>query len=221
MITAYFVISPILITVGTVLRAMAEPGSPNLAHGWFWVLTQPLSWILLFVVVVEIHNKILHELSGFRSLGQLTIRLATALLAVLYLLMAGSESLRLWGEFWLHQQQTLFVVLTLFCAVIVGFAAYWEIPISRNVWLLIVPFGLMIGGNAFFLSLRDLLDSDSINGIRSVVMPLLVISSFGTGALMFSKAGEKTMQHIARPDPAGVIGQLEAMNDALRRVLLR
>jgi len=219
--TSYLVISPILITVGTVFRAMNDPGTPNLIHGWFWVLTRPLAWIVPFMVIVEIHQGILDRFSGFKSLGQLVMKVATGLLAVLYLLTATNQSLPLWRDFWLHQQQVLFVVLTLLCIVVIGFAAYWELPISRNIWLLIVPFTLMIGGTAFFTSLSHLLDADSIETLRSVVMPLVNILTFGTGALLFSKAGENTRPHTARPNAPEVFGQLETMNNALIRVLLR
>jgi len=221
-VITYLIASPVLIVAGSVFRATSDPKSPNLIHGWFWVLTQPLSWILLFVVVVEIYNRILDEFAGFRALGRFAVGVATVLLAVLYLLMAGSRSLRFWSEFWQHQQQSLFVTLTLFCALIFGFVAYWEIPISRNVWLLIAPFGLMIGADAFFLSAHDLLGADGlVLKAYSVATPLFVIVSFGAGTSMFSTAGEEIGQRVARPDSSVLLDQVDAMNQVLERMLVR
>ena len=205
-------------------------GLYSAAYGWFWAVTQPALWVLLFCVVIEAFNHMLKGYEGLQKLGQLGSNLALGTLALVVLAMVvldppvdGASSP--WGIFWIRQERSVYLGLTAICLLLVSVGAYYGLVVSRNVATVFAVFGLFFLRHAGLLVFRDHLGAEFFT-FKHTLGPILYIAWVVAGTFAFTRIGEERPleETVAqRGDASGTAGhlarQLESVNQLLLRVL--
>lgn len=188
----------------------------------FWSWTQPLFWTLTLLVLVETYNHVLGRLRGFHSVGQLFLRAASVGVGGLYVWMTFSGSPASWFDFWLAHRLGLFVAAATFFFLIAAFAKVLQTPFSRNDHLIILVFGLLVGGGAVALTLREVW-GNKVYGVAAIVMPLINLFTSAYAARRFSVDGEIVLlpNEGEADDEAEMLENLEAMNRTLGKTRRR
>jgi len=204
----------------------ADPrGSVRVIYGWYWVVSQPLQWTLLFCVLVELYNNMLKGFRGFQQLGKLVMKGASATVGLLFLAMILLEKPSSeWKHFWAFNQRNIYVALTLLSLLLLVAALYFGLQVARNVRILYTAFAIYFASEAILRTIDGLgwkFPDDNVGYVISVVYAGCVLYP----ALSVSLDGE-TIRRPASPAwphnrraEAEISGGLQSFNDQLSRIL--
>ena len=209
--------------------AMRAWGQNSPAFGWLWMTTQPVLWTLLFCVVMEGYNCMLSPYKGLRRLGELGTYGALGAVSVVILGMiildpVGDGTASVGLRFWMHQERSVFLALSVVCALLAFVGVYCRLTVPRNVLLLFSVFGLIFVTQAVLLTFRNHL-GPTFRGIKDLLSASLYIACVLAGTFTFSLAGEKHPEGAeagwsADAATARVVTRwLEDVNQVLLRVL--
>ena len=97
-----------------------------------------------------------------------------------------------------------------------------QTPFSRNDHLIILVFGLLVGGGAVALTLREVW-GNKVYGVAAIVMPLINLFTSAYAARRFSVDGEIVLlpNEGEADDEAEMLENLEAMNRTLGKTRRR
>lgn len=198
-------------------------------YRWFFFLSRPVWWLLSFLVVLEVYNRMLAGYRGFQRLGDLAKygalgSVAVVICAIVVLDPVGAGPSTLAVKVVLLQQRAVYVALTTLCLILASFAAVFRLDIPKNVQHVFAVFGLMFSGFAVLDTLQAHIGND-IQAFRAIAIPVLYVASLVAGSVLFSPNGENA------PVPAGsrsplsaesealTVGRLEGFNELLLKVL--
>ena len=197
----------------------------SVVYGWYWVVGQPLTWMLYFCLLVEIHNRMLAGFRGFERLGQVLIYVASGTVGVIFLAMTLLEtSLEEWSQFWVLQERSIYIALTLFSLFLIFFALYFRLRVPRNVKVLFGAFTMIFASLAVVQVLGDIMGERGAS-VERLVRTALSLLCMACGTFAFSRAGEMEPAPVEirqRLDPqaeADLANGLENLNDVLLRIL--
>ncbi len=200
------------------------------AYGLLYVATQPVVWALYFLVILELYSLALEDFPGVRRLGRLALAsaLGAVTLTCLVLLMVDQQAGIDPSPFLSYlalEERSVFLTLCGVTLLLLLFAAYFRLPVRRNVLILWACFGSYFLVNAALLALRWHLGAD-FRPLRNVLNPVCYGLALLSAALFVSPAGEIVTRRV-RPvwgtrDPdleTALSLQLRGFNEALVKVL--
>ena len=224
-----YLVATTLLSIGASLLYQVVAGDPRgsvqVIYGWYWVVSQPLQWTLLFCVLVEIYNNMLRGFRGFEQLGKLVMKGVSAAVGLLFLAMILLEKpSSSWGQFWHFSQRNIYVALTLLSLLLLVATLYFGLQVSRNVRILYAAFAIFFASAAILMTINGLgwkFPPGNVGYVISVVYAGCMLYA----ALSVSLEGET----IRRLDPPGwllnrraeaeISGGLQSFNDQLSRIL--
>ena len=204
-----------------VLREYAVGKSPlAVMYIYYWVVTTPVGWMLLFVLVLEAGTRMLDGYAGLERLGQIVIYVLMGLTGVLFVCMTVLDvSLATWNQYWAAQENAVYAALTGVCFLLFAMAKGFRLQVNRNVKIIFGSLGVLFALNAGFILLGNLgakLDPAVIRPLMGVVTVVFT----GAGTILFSRLGEdsRTIPTLdANPARAGAA--LRDVNAVLLQVL--
>ena len=110
--------------------------SPQL-YGWFYVISQPITWALYLCVLIETYSRTVEDYGGLQRLSQLAtygIAVCVGVFVMTIVILDSSGNLpvsRLIGH-WIPAQRSIFLGLIMFCVALVAFVAYFHLRVPRN-----------------------------------------------------------------------------------------
>ena len=199
-------------------------------YGLLYVLTQPILWVLYFLVILELYSRALEEFPGLRRLGQLVlfsalgaIGLACSSLMVLDQ-RAGIDPYPFLAYLAL-QERSVYIALSALAILLLFFASHYRLPVRRNLLVLWACFGGYFVWNAALLSLRFHLGAD-FRPARILLNAVAYDAAVLGVTLFVSRAGETEIRRVRplwgagdRNLEAAVSHQLQSFNEALVKVL--
>ena len=200
-------------------------------YRWFYFVGQPLWWLLSFLVVLEIYQRMLAGYRGFQRLGELAKygALGTVALVVSVLIAAdsaGNGPGTLAVRAILVQQRGVYISLTVLCLLLASFAVVFHLSIPKNVQHVFGVFGIMFAGFAVLETLKAHLGNE-VAQFHAMAGAVLHIGCMLTGAYLFSRAGEvvdapvfgHSVLALDTGTEAVLVGRLEGFNQLLLKVL--
>jgi hypothetical protein len=198
-------------------------GLESSVYRWYFIFSRTVYSTLLLLVLTEVYQRMIEGLAGLRRLGQLLATLALALAAFIVfgsLFLDSNALMRTIIHFWIVQERSIFLSLSIFAVGLVGFAVYFHLSPPRNVLVILAVFGLSFVAQAFLRALLALL-GDGFRPARDLLASLEQNLCFLAGALAFSKSGEQAQgpaPGLASPSRGSeAVDRLAAINRALMR----
>lgn len=209
------------------LPAFRYPGATW--YRWFYFITQPVFWLLSFLVVLEVYSRMIAGYRGFQRLGDLAKYAAlggAALVITMVILLDASDSgpSTVAVQVIMLQQRAVYVALTTLCLILASFAAVFHLAIPRNVQYTFAVFGLMFSGFAVLDTIGAHLGGEA-RMVQTIAVPVLYVGGLVAGACLFTAAGEQAAERVHGFSPLSgesesmVIGRLEGFNQLLLKVL--
>jgi hypothetical protein len=200
------------------------------SYSALYVPTQPIIWVLYFLLILELYSIMLEDFPGVRRLGRLVLYTALGTVAgVCSVLILVEQQTAADGypvlSFLALQERSIFLGLGVLTLLLLLFVAHYQLSIPRNVWVLVASFGGYFLANALLVAVRWYLGGE-FTPIRNVLSPLLVLAAFLGSVAMLSKAGEAEKRPISslwgarnRELEATLAQELRGFNRVLLKVL--
>jgi hypothetical protein len=200
------------------------------AFGLLYVVTQPLLWVLYFLVILELYSAALEEFPGIRRLGRLVLFSALAAIAlacaglVLVDQRTGVDPFPFLAYLVL-QERSVYIALSAITLLLLVFIGHYRIPVRRNVLILWTCFGGYFILSAILLTLRWYFGAQ-FAPVRNVSNTGFYILALVGATVFLSRAGETELRPM-RPMWGGrnremelaLSIQLQNFNEALVKVL--
>jgi hypothetical protein len=196
-----------------------------------WVATQPVLWLLYFLIILEIYSIMLQDFQGIVQLGRFVLLagVGAATLGCWLLVTVGGRAGPFRYPFLAYlalQERGVFFCLSAAMLIVVAFASYYRIRPARNVRVLCASFGGYFIVNGIFLVLYRFVGDDFLVS-RTVLNGFSYCLALLGAAACISAAGEVAADSAAPPaEPDANLEralslQLESFNQALVRVFRR
>lgn len=195
------------------------------AYNRFWRATEPVTWLLNTLVVLELCALIFKEYRGIQVLGRRTIygSLAAAVLISLILL----------APTWRHSSQPILSVqrflmvergvdsaLVILLLLLLVFLALLPIPLSRNVVIHSILYATYFLSGSIGIFIANVTSAGTTTVISACLMGVSFLCLTAWNALL-SRAGETKVAVMPKPLPAAyeqrLVEQLESINATLLR----
>ncbi len=195
-----------------------------------YVFSQPVLWVLYFLVILELYSRMLQDFRGVRRLGQLvalaTLGSATAACCALLVLNQGSGSFRYPFLFYLaRQEQSVFLCLSAATLVVVCFVSYYRLAVARNLWILCASFGGYFFVSTALWALYQYIGDDLYQS-RTLLNGFFFLASLLGATVFVSRAGETAAAPISalwgesnKERELDLLLRLQGMNQTLAKVL--
>lgn len=199
-------------------------------YGLVYLVTQPILWILYFLVVLELYSVTLDEFPGIQRLGKLVLfsALGAVALACGTLMVVDHEAGIDPSPFLLHlalQQRSVFITLSAVTLLLLLFIGHYRLPVPRNVLILWACFGGYFISSAVLLTLRWHFGAD-FKPIRDLSNAVFYFLALAGATIFLSRAGETETRPIrplwggrSRELELNLSLQLQNFNEALVKVL--
>jgi len=194
------------------------------AYQKFFVLTEPLEWLLYVLVVLEIYALVLGDYRGLSTVGRwaLIIAVLVALLASGVSLMAPSQ---LTGQghlmrYYYLAERAVYFSLVVFLLSILGILMQYPITLSRNITVHSMVFSVYFLGNSvlyLLLSMRGYGSAPMVGYALSVV----TLAAVGAWLVMLNPAGELLTLRLRPHWMPGREEELASQLTHLNAILLR
>jgi hypothetical protein len=193
-------------------------------YAYFYFLTQPITWFLHAMVVLEVFRVALRSHPGVSTVGRYTVTISVVLAVVMSLgslLVAGqggdTRYLRLETFFLL--ERVIYSSLLVFVLLLAGFLAYYPVPLTRNAMVHTTVLGVYFISRATLWVVRNLAGPD-LTSVLNLSFVLLVCLCVASWAVFLTPAGEAEVTRVRRYDAADeerLVAQLDALNNSLSR----
>ena len=188
-----------------------------------YFVTQPITWILYLLVLLELNQAALRNHPGIASFGRKFVGWAligatVASLASLFLDLSSPSSGSAYVATFLLIERLVMLSLLLFLLLLTAFLAYFPIPVNRNLVIHARIFAIFFFFKTLVLIFRNMMSGDTIYTINTAVQVLSLVCLTGWITLL-SKEGERVAAPSSRwRDTASeqrVLAQLDAINQTL------
>lgn len=193
-------------------------------YAWFYLVTEPLTWLLYALVTLEIYQSVFRTLPGISKLSRYAILTATGIAVTVstlsLMLQADTASKFPTLELYFTLERSIFLSLLTFVLMVVVFLAFYPVPVHKNAAIYSGVFALYFGVKTGAFLVRTLGGPDyalpaSLAGI------LASITSGLLWATLLSRAGEMRRARSGRSLSEGrekqLVAQLQSFSDSLLR----
>jgi hypothetical protein len=207
------------------LSYILRPNTNAYAHGYF--ITAPVFWILLASVLLELFQLTLKDHVGVASIGRKAVTWALIVSAVIasstlaldlqYTKAESQFNSALLMNFFLLERLIMTSLLVLLLC-LVGFLAYFPVPLARNVRVHICVFAVYFAIRTGLSFVRSVFGAEWVPTIN-VFSHLLGIACLLTWTTLLARVGETTplVRHSDSESESRLLAQLEAINETLLR----
>jgi hypothetical protein len=218
--TTYVAVECGLGLTGLLIRSSSRPDA-NKIYAWLYVLTEPITWILQFLALLEIYNLVLKPHRGIATLGRWALTAGLGISVILSGLTLG-WNLELKGPPLLEQYLVVarFVTGTLlvFVLLIIVFLVYFPVSLNRNTVLHCGVFAAYFFIKTVSLTVRNVMGVE-YTSIENLTKATFVSLCFLVWIVFLNRRGETEIVkagHGSNPDDeARLLRQLDAINDTL------
>jgi hypothetical protein len=217
----YLIFATLRSSVSTILAQKSN------AYQKFWVLTEPIEWLLYVLVVLEIFALVLQDYRGLATFSRwaLITAVLVALLASGISLMAPSQSTQSHlMRYYYVAERAVYFSLVAFLVSILGFLLQYPITLSRNIVLHSMVFSVYFLCNTvlyLLLSMRGFAVLPQVSEALSAV----TLAAIGAWLVLLNPAGELRKLRVRPQWMPGqedvLVGQLNQLNAALLRATRR
>jgi hypothetical protein len=207
------------------LRAtvLAYLGQGSNAYQKAWVLTEPVEWLFLAMVVLEIYALVLQDYRGLSTASRWAViaAVAIALLASALSLIAPSQSSQSHlMRYYYVAERAVYFSLVVFLISILGFLMQYPITLSRNIVVHSMVFSVYFLGNSFIYLLLSTRGYGSLP-VVTYALDAVTLAALGAWLALLSPAGELRklrIRHYTQPGrEEELVNQLGRLNAALLR----
>jgi hypothetical protein len=194
------------------------------AYQKFFVLTEPLEWLLFVLVVLEIFALVLQDYRGLATVGRwaLITAVLVALLASGITLMAPSQT-TIQGHlmrYYYVAERAVYFSLVVFLLSILGFLMQYPITLSRNIIVHSMVFSIYFLGNTVLYLLLSMSGAGSAPAVGHA-LSAVTLAAVGAWLMLLNPAGEVRKLRLRPQWMPGreeeLVSQLNHLNAALLR----
>lgn len=192
----------------------------------FWVVTEPLVWLLCILMVLELYRLILEKHPGLYTLGRwvmyaaLVISVTVSILSLLpKITPAMPQASKVMG-YWLATERGVDSSLAIFIFLMLIFLSRYPVPLSRNVVVHAIVFSIFFLSNTVVYLARSLFGLHLIDQINLIMMAIPAVCVLAW-LFLLNPQGEQV--RAAEPSSMGpeheerVLHHLNALNATLLR----
>ncbi len=207
------------------LGALAVIGPKTNIYQKIWVLTEPIEWIFLVLVVLEIYSLVLADYRGLATVGRwaLVTAVVVALCASAISLMAPSQ-LTTQGQlmrYYYIAERGVYFSLAVFLLTILAVLMQYPITLSRNIIVHSIVFALYFLGSTLLYLLLSMFGKQTLEAVGYATAGI-TLAAVCIWLAMLSPAGELRKQRLRPVWMPGreeeLVHQLNSLNTALLRV---
>jgi hypothetical protein len=212
------------------LGYMASLDSTSRPYQDAYVLTEPISWFLSAVVVLELYSLVLADYQGLYTVGRwaLIIAVTLALLASALSLLVpsiGKQQESLLGGFsvlryYYVAERAVYLSLIVFLLTILFVLLQYPITLKRNIVVHLVVFLVYFLGNTVAYLVVSMVGWDAVKAVRYPLWAVTV-GSLGAWLALLNPAGEMRKVRLRPAWMPGKEEQLVSQLNSLNAALLR
>ncbi len=200
------------------------------AYFWLFYTTQPILWILYFLLLLEFYSLMLEEFPGVRRLARILLfsglGTAVTVCSILMIVEKPPGSIEApWLTFSVLQDRSVFFCLSALTTLFFLLVSYYRLPISRNLWVLSGSFGGYFILSSALSAVFGYLGED-FTTTRNVANSVSYLTALLCASLLLSRAGELKDHRFPVPWARGnrelelaLMAQLRDFNQVLGRLL--
>lgn len=197
-----------------------------LVYYYFWVATEPITWIFHTVVVLELYRLVLEKHKGLYTVGRWAMFVGMATSIILSLVSLIPRMSRALAEqsrtmFWyLYMERGVMLGLAIFLLFMMGFLVLYTVPISRNVRVHARIYSVFFFSNFLTFLLQSLFGLHVFSWTNAIAGAISTACVFAWLFLLSPKGEEvKTSHAIVSPDQERrILMQLDALNATLLKI---
>lgn len=194
------------------------------AYGWFWLMTEPVVWVLFGYAVFELTSVALREYRGLASVGRkglvaalgLSVAVSVATLCVDLSQSPGDFPVLLACNL---ARRAIWSTLSLYLLLLAGFLLWYPVPINRNLLLHTALLTLYSLADTALLFVRNLLGPSVIPQVSTALVAASTVCSCAW--LGLTRAGESrpglARLHWRPETERHMLEQLSVLNATLAR----
>lgn|GEM_PF-2577300 len=200
---------------------------------WYWAVTQPVLWMLLFGVLFESFSRMAEGYEGLRRMGRTVVYgLAIGIVFVLGLVWIldpfENPDKRFWNSVLLIQQQSVYMATAGSVLLLLAIRRFFRLPVSRNVAITLGAFGFYFVSVASMITIRSYVgyQQNSMDDAMDVVGLGIYCVCLLFGATAFSRGGETVVRDRrldiqAQPALASAAARLRDVNEQMAKAVMR
>jgi hypothetical protein len=200
--------------------------SASTGYRWFWLISQPITWLLSVWVVLELYSLILERHKGLATLGRWLQYAGFTVSTVLSLLVMiprgtihGSPADVVLPIYYATERgvdcgMLLFLVCMLF------WLSYYPVPLSRNVILHSAIYAALFLSNSVGMFAQLFFGSQLSPSLTTALMGVFTACVF-TWLIFLTPKGEEvrvTVSHLAPHQEERILSHLESLNRTLLKI---
>lgn len=226
---AFSVISAVaLLAAVPLVRLLTGDSSPHLAGNVYartWFATEPVTWMLYILIVLEMYGLVLQKYPGIASLGRWAIFVGLGIALAITALTLSADFSNPSEEFPIIRTvlvggRAIASSLVIFLLLITAFLSRYPVPLSRNVIVYSIVYAVYFLSMTLAILVRNVAGAgtiDAVNLVNSTISVMCVV----VWVKYLNRLGEAqtvTLRHRWRPEHAQhLIEQLDSINASLLR----
>jgi hypothetical protein len=192
----------------------------------FYVVEQPLSWILSILVVRELYTLVLEKFKGLATLGRwfqyagLTIALLISGLLLLPQMRSGKVQQSVVLGYYFAIERGVDCALLVFLLLLLVWLSRYPVPLSRNLLIHSLVYSTLFLSGSVGLFARVFFGFDLSRSVSTFLLGVLAACVL-TWLLCLSEQGEgvrMSVPHFGPEEEKRILNQLEALNSTLLRI---
>jgi hypothetical protein len=192
----------------------------------FYLIEQPLSWILSLLVVRELYTLVLERFKGLATLGRwfqyvgLTIALIISGLLLLPQMRSGTVQHSVVLGYYFAIERGVDCALLVFLLLLLVWLSRYPVPLSRNLLIHSLVYSTLFLSGSVGLFARAFFGFDLSRSVSTFLLGVLAACVF-TWLVCLTEQGEEvrlSVPHFGPEEEKRILNQLEALNSTLLRI---
>ncbi|PWU11079.1 MAG: hypothetical protein C5B51_03410 [Terriglobia bacterium] len=192
----------------------------------FWVVTQPIAWLLSVLILLELYTLVLEKHKGLASLGRwfqyagLSLSILISGLALLPQIRTGQVQISVILAYYYAIERGVDFSLLIFLVFILVWLTRYPVPISRNVLVHSVVYATMFFSSTVAMFTRVFLGFQLSRTVSTIMLGILAACLL-VWLVFLSPKGEEVRVRVPRLEPEQeqrILDHLEALNRTLLKV---
>lgn len=207
-----------------ILFWFSDPRSPNYLK--FYILTQPLGWIVSILIVRELYTLVLERFKGLATLGRwfqyagLTISLLISGLLLLPQMRSGTAQQSMVLGYYYAVERGVDCALLVFLLLLLVWLSRYPVPLSRNLLIHSLVYSTLFLSGSVGMFTRVFFGFQLSRPVSTFLLGVLGACVL-TWLICLSEQGEEvrlSVPHFGPEEEKRILNQLEALNSTLLRI---
>jgi hypothetical protein len=215
----------IFYTLQTAFMMHLDNGPHAKVYAWTYIVTEPISWVLFALVVLELYSLVLADYQGLYTVGRWALMLAVAMALLASALSLLAPSRDPWHvsrllPYYYEAQRAVYFSLVVFLFTILFVLLQYPITLKRNIVVHSVVFSVYFLCNTVFYLVVSIRGWGVIHVFKYALLGA-TLGSLGTWLALLSPAGEIRKVRLRPAWMPGKEEQLVSQLNSLNAALLR